>query len=163
MSASFKPRSSGHQGSVAHAARLVHMNCIMYPALHFDTALRYLRRRANPAGRMCRSSFDRRQLRHPQASEGANLAGAAGPISDPLHADLLVVVEPGGAVVCTDHPACDSARLISKRQGIGRQDRLFRPALQPLAAPFRLDRNGRLHSRQNRPPLFTYFRDTTLE
>ena len=79
-----------------------------------------------------------------------------------LHPDLLIVVKSGGTLVCIDHPAGDSPRLISKREGIGGQDRLLRPALQPLAAPFRLDRNGRFHSRQNRPPLFTYFRDTTL-
>jgi len=90
------------------------------------------------------------------------MAVAAAPISDSLHADLLVVVEPGGAVVCTDPAAGDSPRLLSKREGIDGEDRLLRPALQPLAVAFRLDRNGRLHSRQNCPTLFTYFRDATL-
>ena len=117
-------------------------------------------RRLHPAG--AGRPPDRRQLRHPQASESANMAGAAAPVSDSLHADLLVVVESGGTVVCTDHTAGDSPRLISKCEGIGGQDRLLRPALQPLTAAFRLECNGRFHSRQNRPALFTYFRDTTL-
>src|SRR5580698_5184937 len=66
---------------------------------------------------------------HPQASESANLAGAAAPISDPLHADLLIliVVESGGTLVCTDHPAGDSPGLISKHEGNGGEDRLLRP------------------------------------
>jgi hypothetical protein len=68
-----------------------------------------------------------------------------------------------GTAGCSDHAASNSPRLISERQGTGREDRLLRPTLQPLAATFHLDCNDGFRPRQDRPSLFTYFRDRTLE
>jgi len=66
-----------------------------------------------------------------------------GPILDSLRPDLLVVAESGGTLISSDHPACDSSRIISKHEGVGGEDRFLGPALQPVAAAVRLDCNDR--------------------
>jgi hypothetical protein len=110
----------------------------------------------------CKPRHHRRQLRYSQASQGANLAGAAAPLPHPLHAHLLLVVEPSRALVRLDHPASHPPRLVSQRKGTGSKDRCLRPALQSIQPSLRLDRNRRFHPGKDRQPLFTYFRDRTL-
>src|SRR5215469_8485485 len=103
-----------------------------------------------------------RQLRHPQASQGAHLAGTTASFPHALHPHLLVVAESGGTLVRSDYAASHSAWFLPQCQGTGAEDRRLRKALQPQTATFYLDSNRRFHSPEDRPTLLTYFRDATL-
>jgi putative transposase len=83
-----------------------------------------------------RGPSDRRQLRHPQASAGQSLAGAAAALPHPLHPELRQLAQPGRALVRTDHPAVPPARFVQERARVGAQDRSLRRSPPPPQTPF---------------------------
>lgn len=88
---------------------------------------------------------DRRQLLLTQARQGACLAGAATPLPRALHAHLRLLAESGGALVSSDHPACDPAGQLLQRQGADRQDCAVCGRLQQEQSPVQLDGDGRFN------------------
>ena len=59
---------------------------------------------------------DRRQLRHPQTSQGQGVARASSALPDSLYSHLRQLAQSGGALVRTDHPAGDPPRFFPQRE-----------------------------------------------
>jgi transposase len=99
-----------------------------------------------PGGpRRSRRASDRRQLRHPQACQGGSVAGAAAPLSHPLHAYLCLLAEPGGALVWVDHATGDSPWQFPQRPRSHHSHPALRRALQSPLPPLYLDRHRRFY------------------
>ncbi len=78
-----------------------------------------------------------------------------------LHADVQLVAEPGRAVVRPPERAGNHARFLSHHAGAGVADPdVRRPPLHPLT-PVRVDGDGRIDPREDRPTSATYLWDTT--
>lgn len=88
---------------------------------------------AHRRGRACNPGRapDPGQLCHSQARQGARVAGRKAALPSSFHAHLLVLVQPGRAMVRPHHPTDHPPRLIQKRQRTDRQNQPIRPALQP--------------------------------
>ena len=102
------------------------------------------------------------QLRDAQARQGQAVAGCAAALPPALHAHLLVLVEPGGAVVRSAQPACHQAGLVPQRPGSGEQDPGVHRPLQCLRDAVRLGCHGPVDHRQGGENCDTHFRDSTL-
>jgi hypothetical protein len=74
--------------------------------------------------------------------------------------DRLVMVRDELSKMGVHYTDVSYETFIPQREGTGTEDRFLRPALQSLAQTIRLDCERRFHPWQNRPALFTYFRDT---
>ena len=70
------------------------------------------RRRDRPAGR---TALGRRQLRDPQAPQGAAVAGASSTVSHALHADQQFLAEPGRALVSRADAEASASAARSRR------------------------------------------------
>jgi hypothetical protein len=68
--------------------------------------------RLTPDAARARSASDCRQLRHSQASHGAGVTGQALALQHALHADLLVLTQPGRALLRRSDRRCDPRRQL---------------------------------------------------
>ena len=96
----------------------------------------------------------RRQLRHPQASQGSHLAGAKSAMDLPLHADLRELAQRRrGPLLRLDPPSAQTRRHPLDRRYPGRHQPLRRPA-QPRPQALLLDCRPSARSRrcQSREP-----------
>ena len=102
-----------------------------------------------------RTAPDRRQLRHPQASEGPALAEAAPAVPHALHPHQQLLAEHGGTVLPRPDPERASGAApsaVSPRTDSG--DRAVSAGQQPEPQALRLDRQSQGHpgKGQPRPP-----------
>ena len=88
------------------------------------------------------------QLRDAQDEAGQELAGQAAPVPLPLHADVLVLAEPGRAAVRRGDRPVRAARLPPEHGRVGGGDQDL-PG-QPGAAAVRVDQDGRRDPGQRR-------------
>jgi transposase len=100
-----------------------------------------------------RPARDLRQLLHPQARRGPQVAGQAGEQADhpALHADRMLVDQPRGMLLLRDHPASHPPRLLYLRQGTHRNHRRLHRSLERPPSAVRLDQGRRRDPRQHPP------------
>src|SRR5215213_3935582 len=88
---------------------------------------------------------DRRQLRHPQASQGPGLAEAACPLPHALHPDLRLLAQPGRTLLRPDHRGPHPLRRVQERCRTGGGNPAIPRPVQCRSQAFRLDRVGQLY------------------
>lgn len=99
---------------------------------------------------------------HPPTPQGSRLAGAAPRYHMHYTPHLCLLAQSAGTLVWSHHPVRDSPWFVHQRPRSGRENRCLRAALQSFESSLGLDRDGRFDPAENRPTLFTTFRDTTL-
>ena len=99
--------------------------------------------------KLARRASHRRQLRHPQAPEGARVADAPSALSVALPPDLQFLAQPGRTLVRVDHPARDPSRLVHLRDRPAPPHRELRRGLESPSSSLHVDRDGRIHPRKN--------------
>ncbi len=83
-------------------------------------------------------SLHRRQLRHPQPSEGQSLAGEAATLASALHPDLQLLAQSSRALLRADHRQSYPPRLVHQRQASRAAHRPVRHSpTTPTASRFR--------------------------
>ena len=93
---------------------------------------------------------------------GASLAGGEAALPSSLHGHLLVLAQPGRALLRPHHSTSHPSWLIQKRQEAVRQNQPLRPELQPQLEALRMVRRRRLHLPKTTQTLFAYSWDATL-
>ena len=101
-----------------------------------------------PGSEVARAAPHHRQLRHAQARQSKGVARAPSAIPPPLHPDLLVLAQPGRALVRADHATRHPTRLFHLRGRPAPPNRALRERLETTSATLRLDRNCRVDPRQ---------------
>src|SRR5215208_8449647 len=92
-----------------------------------------------------RCAPDRRQLCHPQASQGASVAEAACPLPHALHPDLRLLAQPGRTLLRPDHRGPHPLRRVQERCRTGDGDPAIPRPVQCRSQALRLDRVGQLY------------------
>src|SRR5271166_1299329 len=96
-----------------------------------------------------RPASHRRQLRHPQAPEGAGVAGEASPLQDAFHADLLVLAQSRRALLRRPDRRRDPRRQFHLGQRTGPRHQGLSGAAQQGPQALHLAGRGCRDSRQN--------------
>src|SRR6266404_1236134 len=108
-----------------------------------------------------RPAPDRRQLRHPQASDGQGVAGQASPFPHALYPDIRILAQPGRALLRPDHRQPHPPRRVQQRHRTGGRHYGLSRSAQRTTQAIRLDQVRRRNPRKGRPRE-TSVRVTTL-
>src|SRR5689334_22666188 len=98
-----------------------------------------------------RPASDRRQLRHPQTSEGAGVAGETSSLHDAFHADLIVLAQSRGALLRRPDGRRNPRGQLRLGQRTHPRHQNLSGAAQRQSETLRLAGGGCGNSRQNRP------------
>ena len=106
--------------------------------------------------RPCRPGATRRasgarQLRHPQDTRGAGLAGEASPVQTALHAARRVMAEPRRTVLCRDHLKAHPPRQLHQRRRTGGHHLQLLDAAQRQAQAIHLEQDRQRHPHPKTP------------
>jgi hypothetical protein len=83
--------------------------------------------------------YGRRQLRHPQASQGQSLARTPSALAHSLHAHLCLLAQPGRTLLRPHHSTRHPSRLFRFHRGPRQKNRPLHPHPQCKFLPIRVD------------------------
>jgi hypothetical protein len=101
-------------------------------------------------------SRHRRQLRHPQASQGQAVARQSPALDLPLHPDIRILAQRRRRLLLSHHPQTNPTRHLQIRRRPRRRHPPLHPRAQPIRKTIPLDQNSRHHPRQAQPPPCTF-------
>ena len=93
---------------------------------------------------------DRRQLRHPQASQGQGVVGNNILASNALHSDIRLLAQPGRTLLRPDHQRSNPLRRVQERRRTRNSHSGIPRAPQCRSTTLRMDRFRHRHTRKSR-------------